>query len=123
VRYQVILRLGAVLAIFLGAAAASAGASPPTLRATSLTPFTIRGTGFAAQEQVRLELRVGRRQPTLRRVRADRDGRFTAKFGLFVALDPCTGTVVVTATGAAGSHATYKKQCRPPSTGDGKALP
>jgi hypothetical protein len=96
---------------------ATAGRRPDAaLRIVDWTPLTVRGTGFAAGEQVRLTLRTGRPRTVSRTTRAGRSGTFRAAFGLLVALDPCRGTLVVTATGSRGSRATVKRPCRPPST-------
>jgi hypothetical protein len=109
--------LSVLLATFLALAAAATAAEGPTPRlAVSVAPLTVRGSEFAPRERVRVDVAVGRRLALHRHVRATREGRFTLRFELLLAVDPCEGAVVVTASGDRGSRATYRKQCRPPST-------
>jgi hypothetical protein len=97
--------------------AATAGRPPDAdLRIVDWTPLTVRGTGFAPGERVLITLRTGRPRAVSRAARAGRAGTFRAAFGLFVAVEPCRGTLVVTATGSRGSRASVKRPCRPPST-------
>jgi hypothetical protein len=104
------------LATFLALAATATAAQGPSPKlAVSLAPLTVRGSEFAPRERVRVEVAVGRRPALRRHVRAARDGRFTLRFDVLLAVDPCEGAFVVTASGDRGSRATYRKQCRPPS--------
>ena len=103
-----------LVALVLALLAAARMDASPSLTPSSLTPLALRGTGFAPGEAVRVELVPGRgRRPAVRSVEANRDGRFRVGFDL-VALEPCRGTVVATATGLRGSRATWKRPCRPP---------
>ena len=109
-----------VLTIALAAVAlvpaATAGRQPDaTLRVVDWTPLTVRGTGFASGERVVVTLRTGRPRAVSLTTRAGSSGRFRAAFGLLVAIEPCRGTIVVTATGSRGSRASVKRACRPPS--------
>jgi hypothetical protein len=106
----------AALAISLAHAgwAGSAPTAAPSLRLVSAAPLTLRGTGFLAQERVRLTLSV-RAQSAGKTVRADALGRFTYRPQTLIALDPCRGTIVVSALGlTSGLRATWKRACRPP---------
>ena len=87
----------------------------PDLRVLRTAPLTVAGTGFVARERVRLTLRVGHRKPVSLRVRATRNGGFRAAFDLLLAVEPCEGSLVLTATGSRGSTASWKRTCRPPS--------
>jgi hypothetical protein len=91
------------------------GGSRPELRLVRTVPLTVAGSGFAAREHVRLTLRAGKRRPATRSVQATRTGTFRAAFDLLIAVDPCEGSLVITATGSRGSSAWLKRTCRPPS--------
>jgi hypothetical protein len=102
--------LAALLAVVTALAAQAA--VKPTLRATSLTPLSVRGTGFAAQERVRLTA-YGPFRAT-KQVQADRLGRFAARFARPV--ESCNAMVLVTAVGPR-SRATLRiplRECPPP---------
>ena len=104
-----------LLALVALATPASAAEATPSLRLVTLTPLTLRGAGFAPAETVRVVLTPGRgRKPAVRTARATTAGSFRVRYAL-VALEPCHGFVVATATGSAGSRATWKRACRPPS--------
>jgi len=105
--------LVACVTLVLGAAPAEGSADrAPSLRLVDVFPITFRGAGFARLEQVRVALtRNGR--TTARRVRTSRAGTFRVSFGL-IAIDPCRGAIVVRATGALGSRATYRRACHAP---------
>lgn len=93
---------------------ARAAASAPSLRLVGLAPLTLHGAGFSTGERVRVSI-VLRRVRDARTIRSDRSGRFTFRYGTLVAIDPCNGTIVVTATGASsGRTATWKRPCRTP---------
>ena len=66
--------------------------------------------------QVKVTLTNGSRTFT-RLVRASSSGGFTVRFTL-AAVDPCRGTLSVSATDGRGSTARWKRQCRPPSETD-----
>jgi hypothetical protein len=91
------------------------GARAPALRIVDRTPLTVAGTGFAPREEVRLTLRTGRARGFARAARADAAGAFRVAFDVLVAVEPCRGALVVTATGARGSRATVRRGCRPPT--------
>jgi hypothetical protein len=102
--------LAAVVALVVPIGMASAAAKP-TLRATSIAPLTIRGTGFKAGETVRAILTRNRAR-FVHVVHAGAGGSFTALFPL-VAVEPCR-TLTVLALGSKGSSARYAHRCRPP---------
>jgi hypothetical protein len=108
--------LAAVALLVVSGWTAGGGESRPALRVVATAPVTVAGTGFAAGERVRLTLRAGRARPSTRTVDAGRDGRFRARFNALLAVEPCSGTLVVTAAGSRGSRASWKRVCRPPST-------
>ncbi|MGH3103535.1 MAG: hypothetical protein ACRDN6_05500 [Gaiellaceae bacterium] len=112
---HVFLALAALIAATLALGAGANAQPAASLRPVSLAPLTVRGTGFVPSERVRVTLAVGRRSTHVRSVKAGSDGRFTVAFDLLLAVDPCRGTLVVTATGSRGSRAAYTKVCRPPS--------
>jgi len=91
----------------------AAPAVVPTLRLVKLTPLTLRGSSFRATERVRITLTF-RRIRAVRALHADRSGRFTFRYTTLLALEPCRGSIVVTAVGASGRTATWKRACRPP---------
>lgn len=95
-----------IAALGTAAALAVTGATEarPTLRATDLAPLTLRGTGFAAAERVKLLLAVGA-APDSRVVRADRRGTFRVVFR--VSIGRCD-EVVVQAIGARGNRAAFR---------------
>ena len=79
----------------------SATSREPTMKIVDRTPLTLRGTGFAAGERVRLVVRVpGRVQ---KRVTASRQGIFVAAFNK-AAYNRCSGLTAF-AIGSRGSRA------------------
>jgi hypothetical protein len=95
-------------------AAGQAASAVPSLRLVEFAPLTLRGSGFSTGERVRVSIAV-RRFHEARTLRTDGSGRFIFRYGTLVALDPCRGTIVVTAVGASsGRKATWKRECRPP---------
>jgi hypothetical protein len=97
------MRLLAVIALLLVSSVTSASSAAPnaptshaTLAIKSFMPLRVTGSGFKANEQVRLA--AGSRRKT---VRADSHGRFYT--GL-PPVDPCNG-FIVTAKGGEGSNA------------------
>jgi hypothetical protein len=97
---------GAFVVVALGASTAGQGAtgvtsSQPALRIVDGTPLTLRGTGFAAGERVRVLVRVpGREQ---KRVTASWRGSFVAAFNKS-AYNRCSGLTAF-AIGSRGSRA------------------
>jgi hypothetical protein len=112
------LAIAGVIVALLGAAWSRApdGGTRAALRVVDSTPLTVAGSGFVGRERVSLRLRVGHRRPAVRSVRATQGGSFRVAFGPLLAVDPCEGAVVITATGSRGSTASWKRACRPPST-------
>ena len=111
-RLLVVLVIPASLAVL--ASATPGAAAAPTLRPVSLAPLSMRGTGFQPRERVRVTLttRALTRRTTLT---AGAAGRFTYRASPLVAVDPCRGTIVVSALGlSSGRRATWKRACRPP---------
>jgi hypothetical protein len=92
------------------------GDTRPEVRLVRSAPVTVAGTGFVGDERVRLVLRAGRWRPAVRTVQATPDGSFRVVFDLLLAVEPCRGALVLTATGSRGSTASWKRVCRPPST-------
>jgi len=107
------IALGAVVATALALALAglAAGSSSvrhhAALRLLKSAPLRVRGSGFHAQERVRLVARAGNFTST-KRVQTSSNGSFAVGFRL--GASHCSGLLVV-ATGNAGSRATLK---RPP---------
>jgi hypothetical protein len=84
----------------LSLAGASVAASPkPALRVAELYPVTVQGSGFRAYERVRVTISA---PVNVKRVRADRGGRFRTGFAIRL---PRCGTVLVRAVGGQGSRA------------------
>jgi hypothetical protein len=107
------MKVLALLLLFaLGACTASAAVAAPRLRVTSLTPLTIRGSGFRDHERITVVVRTAASR-VQRRLVADGSGAFRVRFTPYLAVDPCRGSIRVVATGRAGSRATAKRECRP----------
>ena len=81
------------------------------LELVTQAPFTVRGTGFARGESVRVRLLLPK-QEIVRRVRASRRGRFSVRFA-GATPDRCAGYAIV-ATGSGGSIARLRRQPRCP---------
>jgi hypothetical protein len=103
-----------LIALLLALAAAGGLASPTTATSTRATlrlgdesPLTVSGSGFRAQEHVRVVAVSGKR--AVRSVTAGAGGRFAVRF-TGMSVNACRG-VSVTAIGDRGSRAMYK---RPP---------
>ena len=88
----------------------------PSLRPAQVGVPVFVGQRFPPLAQVKVTLTNGSRTFT-RLVRASSSGEFTARFTL-AAVDPCRGTLTVSATDGRGSTARWKRQCRPPSETD-----
>jgi hypothetical protein len=103
-------------AAFVPRAAGASDAAKPWLHAVRSAPLVLKGEGFVPNEKVQMTLRVGIGKARFARtVTADAAGTFRAGFGLAV-VDPCQGTIVVTAKGSRGSFSSYRRACRPAST-------
>jgi hypothetical protein len=98
------LAICAAIAVALLGAADSAAA--PTLRLMKTNPVAVKATGFHARESVRIVVRAGQ-AVTRSTTRANDHGRFTATVRGAVA--PACVSLVVTATGADGSRAVYRR--------------
>jgi hypothetical protein len=98
--------LAAALFLLVPSAAAGGSGDPGAAKMTlaKQAPLTIRGTGFARGEQVRLNVHATRRATKV--VSASAAGAFAARFpGL--TYDRCLG-MSATAVGNRGSHAKLK---------------
>ena len=93
----------AVLAIFLAAMFTGRSSTSPgtALRVADVAPFSVRGSGFLAQERVRIVAQVKGRQ--VKAVLAAATGTFRVRF-VGVSVPACTG-YLVRATGNKGSRA------------------
>jgi hypothetical protein len=100
-----------LIAVFV-TATAQARPSGPALRILKLAPPTVRGSGFQAGERVRVILSTAR-AGSVRAGTASPAGRFTVAFPVLIAIEPCHGTLVVSATGSLGSRAILRRPCRP----------
>jgi hypothetical protein len=95
-------------ALAFDGASPAARTSSPALRLVDATPLTVRGTGFAGHERIRLRLKR-ESGVVVRRVQATATGRFVFRFGVVV--PPCP-TWVVVARGSLGSRATLRPDPR-----------
>jgi hypothetical protein len=91
-----IAALGAGLSI--AAPFAAAAATTPSLRITSDVPLTLRGSGFRAQEAVRITMRNGDHE-WRKATRAGPAGTFVVRW-YGVRLDYCTSPLTISAQGA-----------------------
>jgi hypothetical protein len=87
-------------------------AQKPALAVVRTGPLTIKGSGFDASERVRLTLTIRRPRAAVS-TRASAAGTFTVRFPPLIAIEPCRGTIIVAASGSAGNHASWKRECRP----------
>jgi hypothetical protein len=111
-RLLVVLAIPASLAAL--APAPSGATAAPTLRPVSLAPLSLRGIGFQPRERVRVTL-ITRARVWRSTLRAGVAGGFTYRPAPLVAVDPCRGTIVVSALGlSSGQRAIWKRVCRPP---------
>ena len=97
-------------------AAAATGDAAPSLRPNRLGIPVFVGSRFHPGARVTVTLRNGARRH-VHEVRASVAGSFVVRFG-HVAIDPCRGTLSVTALDGRGARATWTRVCRPPSTTD-----
>jgi hypothetical protein len=88
----------------------------PVIRAARPGMPVFVGARFHQGTRVTVTLTNGKRRHT-RTVRASRAGTFTVRF-TFVAVDPCRGTLDVTAVDPLGARARWTRECRPPSLVD-----
>jgi hypothetical protein len=86
--------------------AAADSAAAPTLRLLKTHPVAVRATGFHSGEAVQITVKAGQRV-TRSSTRANDHGRFTATVKGTAA--PACASLVVTATGADGSRAVYRR--------------
>lgn len=99
-----------VVSALIATGVSAARTERAALRVVDLTPVMVRGTGFRANERVRLVLRANGTHA--RALRASRDGSFQARFGAVYA-ELCTG-LQLRATGASGVFAVVTRK-PPPS--------
>jgi hypothetical protein len=97
-----------LVALGFGGVSPAAPGSSPALRLVDATPLTVRGTGFAGHERVRLRLKR-ESGVVVRRAQATATGRFVVRFGVVV--PPCP-TWAVVARGSLGSRATLRPDPR-----------
>jgi hypothetical protein len=76
----------------------------PKIVPAGLEPFRIHGSGFAAQERVRVTVTPSTGEPIVRRVRAGSQGAFTVSFPAVEA----SGGLEAVAAGSAGGHASFQ---------------
>jgi hypothetical protein len=88
----------------------------PVIRAVRPGFPVFVGAHFHPGSRVTVTLATGVRRHT-RRVTASPAGGFTVRFDL-VAVDPCRGTLDVTAVDPLGARARWTRECRPPSLVD-----
>jgi hypothetical protein len=98
------------IAVCAGLAAAllatADSAAAPTLRLLKTHPVAVRATGFHSGEAVRITVKAGQRV-TRSSTRANDHGRFIATVKGTTA--PACASLVVTATGADGSRAVFRR--------------
>jgi hypothetical protein len=94
----------AAAALCVVLAAPAAAGIKPRLALVHASPLTVRGTGFAARERVRVTVRTAART-VVRSARTSGAGAFTVRFA-GVRLGPCGA---VAAAGARGDRATFTR--------------
>jgi hypothetical protein len=70
------------------------------------------GTGFRPYERIETRLQVRGRTFRVRST-AGQNGRFTARFSPLIAVEPCSGRIVLVARGNRGTIATASRECHP----------
>ncbi len=80
-------------------------ATGPRLRIVGRSPLVLRGVGFGGGERVKVSATLGT-NVAQKSMRADRTGRFVARFPGLV-YDRCHGALKVTAYGARGHRAGF----------------
>jgi hypothetical protein len=103
--------LAAIVAFF--ALAAPAAASTATIRVVTVSPFTVRGAGFAPRTSVWVAVTSGR-QHAERHVRASAAGAFVATFAA-LKISGCRGYVVraIDSNGNAATARSPSVRCPP----------
>jgi hypothetical protein len=84
----------------------------PHVRIAGTAPLTVIGTGYKPGTRVEVTASTGRARRTVS-VRAGSAGGFRVRFSVLFAVEPCHGTLVITAKGADGETASVKRPCRP----------
>lgn len=110
----VILLLAVTAMAAIPARAAPVTVTRPALRIVDTMPLTLRGLGFRSLEKVKVVASTRAATTTLV-VRADRHGRFVARFPRVV-VTRCLDELVVKAVGSRGSRAGFtltQPQCEP----------
>ena len=87
-------------------------AAAARLTLASLAPPTVVGTGFQPGERIETSLQVRGRTFRVRST-ARQNGRFTARFSPLIAIEPCSGRIVLIARGNRGTTATASRACHP----------
>ena len=108
--------LALIFVLMSATASATAGTTKATLRVVDLSPLTVRGTGFEAEQSVRVVVRQAGRVVGRRSVRTGLRGGFTSRFAA-VTFHRCGADLAVTATASSGLTATAKlplPDCPPP---------
>jgi hypothetical protein len=100
----------AVVCAVAAAVGPGAAVAKPRLKIVAHAPLTVRGSGFARHESVRVRLLMPGSE-IVRRVRASSRGGFSVRFA-GAAPDRCAGYSIV-ASGAAGSLVTLRSPARP----------
>jgi hypothetical protein len=106
-----ILALVTALTTLVGYAAAST--RPAAMRLVKIAPLTIVGNGFPVGAKVKV-VATTRRARVVVTVTAGKTGAFSARFSPLFAVEPCHGSLVVSAATAEGIQAQLKRACRPP---------
>jgi hypothetical protein len=99
-------RLAVCAGIAVALLGAADSAAAPALRLLKTHPVEVRATGFHSGEAVRIMVRTGQKVARSS-TRADSHGRFTASVAGTAA--PACASLVVTATGADGSRAVFRR--------------
>lgn len=94
----------------------SVGQTEPTLESIAMGMPVFTGARFHPRSRVTVTLASGGRRHT-RVVRTTGAGTFVVRFTLVV-IDPCRGTLTVTAVDSLGARARFTHLCRPPSVTD-----
>jgi hypothetical protein len=111
-RTSVRCALVAILALATLAGYAAASTGPVAMRLVKIAPLTITGDGFPVGAKVRV-VATTRRARVVVTVTAGKTGTFRARFSPLFAVEPCHGSLVVTAATVGGIHAQVKRPCRP----------
>jgi hypothetical protein len=104
--------LVAILALATLAGYAAASTRPAAVRLVKIAPLTITGDGFPVGAKVRV-VATTRRARVVVTVTAGKTGAFSARFSPLFAVEPCRGSLVVSAATVGGVRAQLKRPCRP----------